>query len=161
MMLDRVSAQTISFQEETLSAVRADLDALFPILQRHYQEIAQFKEVQQLDPDWEAYEKADRAGKLWIMTARDHGRLVGYIVMLLAHDMHYRTLRRATEDIHFILPEYRRGLLGYRMLRWTLDEMRAKSIQMVKFRTKANHSHAALFERLGGELEDLVYTFVL
>lgn len=37
--------------------------------------------------------------------------------------------------------------------------MKARGAQLITLRTKAAHSHAALFERLDGELEDLVYVF--
>lgn len=148
----------IEFAVETIATTRRDIEPLF---ERHYQEIAQFKHAQKLDPDWEAYERIEQSGKLWIMTARDQGNLVGYMVMFVAHDMHYRQLKRATEDIHFVLPEYRQGLLGYRLIRKTIEAMKNLGVGMIKFRTKASNSHAVLFERLGGELEDLVYTFVL
>jgi hypothetical protein len=148
----------ISYQVETLATSR---DEALPLLERHYEEIAQFKSVQKLDPDWDAYEALQRAGKLWVMTARDNGVLVGYIVMIVTTDMHYRKLLRAVEDIHFILPEYRKGLTGYKMLARTVQAMRERGVGTVTFRTKANANHGVLFERLGGVLHDLVYTVVL
>lgn len=148
----------ISYQVERLATT---CDEALPLLERHYEEIAQFKSVQKLDPDWDAYAALERAGKLWMMTARDNGVLIGYIVMIVTTDMHYRKLLRAVEDIHFILPEYRRGLTGYKLLSRTVRAMRERGVGTVTFRTKANASHGLLFERLGGVLQDLVYTVVL
>ena len=147
----------VDFAVERIGVVWENMD----VVRKHYEEIAQFPEVQKLDPDFEAYDRMEQAGKLWVLTARDGGKLVGYIVMLVSHDLHYRQLLRAVEDIHFILPEYRKGILGYRMLRRTRDEMKAKGVQTVTFRTKAGKSHGVLIERLGGVLQDLVYTVVL
>src|ERR1700689_2416429 len=103
----------IVFQVEDVKTVQSEG---LQMLERHYQEIAQFKSVQKLDPDWEAYYRDERQGRLWVMTARSAGALVGYIVMFLTHDRHYRKMLRAVEDLHFILPEYRKGMVGYRML---------------------------------------------
>lgn len=154
----RHQVQAPVYQVETLATVRADIQ---PLIERHYEEIAQFKDVQKLDPDWDVYAQIESQGKLWVMTARLDGVMIGYIVMLLSRDMHYRGLLRATEDIHFILPEHRKGLLGYRMLAKTKQAMKEKGARTVTLRTKANASHGVLFERLGGVLHDLVYTIVL
>jgi L-amino acid N-acyltransferase YncA len=148
----------VVFQVESVKAVRHEV---IPLIEQHYQEIAQFKEVQKLDPDWEAYGRLEDQGKLWVLTARSDGNLVGYIVMLLTRDMHYRNLLKATEDIHFLLPQYRKGMTGYRMLAMMKRAMKEKGAHMINVRTKANSDHGLLFERLGGVLHDLVYTIVL
>lgn len=147
----------IEFAVENIAAIWADMT----VVQAHYDEIAQFKQVQKLDPDFEAYDRAEQAGKLWVMTAREGVKLVGYIVMFLTNDMHYRKLLKATEDIHFILPEHRKGLAGYRMLSLTKQAMAQRGVHTITFRTKAGADHGVLFERLGGVLHDLVYTIVL
>jgi Acetyltransferase (GNAT) family len=149
---------SITFQEENVEAMRREG---FPLLEKHYDEIAQFKEVQVLDPDWEAYDRMEKAGKLWVMTVRDGACLIGYIVMFIGYDLHYRRMLRATEDVHFLLPEYRKGMLGFRMLARMKKEMQAKGVHTITLRTKANNDHAVLFERLGGVLHDKVYTIVL
>ena len=117
--------------------------------------------MQKLDPDWDFYYRVEAQDKLWVLTARSGGCLIGYTVMMLSSDPHYRKLMRATEDIHFLLPEYRKGLTGYRMLAKTKRAMKEKGAHTVTFRTKANANHGLLFERLGGVLHDLVYTIVL
>lgn len=148
----------LTFQVESIEATRHEA---MPLLDRHYDEIAQFKDVQKLDPDWETYEALELKGRLWVMTARSDGKLIGYIVMIMSRDLHYRNVMKAAEDIHFILPEYRKGLLGYRLIAKAKQAMKDKGMQMVSFRTKAGHDHGVLFERLGGVLHDLVYTIVL
>jgi GNAT superfamily N-acetyltransferase len=148
----------ITYQVETLAATR---DEALPLLDRHYEEIAQFKDVQKLDPDWETYEALERTGKLWVMTVRDRGSMVGYIVMVINRNLHYKQLMMATEDIHFLLPAYRKGLIGYRMLAKAKEAMKARGCRMAAMRCKAGMSHAPLFERLGGELSDMVYAFKL
>jgi Acetyltransferase (GNAT) family len=154
----RREKSAVTFQIENVDAVKKDG---LPLLDAHYEEIAQFKDVQKLDPDWDVYYRIEGQGKLWVMTARLDGAMIGYIVMMLTNDMHYRKLMRATEDIHFILPEHRKGILGYRMLAKTKQAMREKGAHTITFRTKPSSDHGLLFERLGGVLHDLVYTIVL
>ena len=148
----------ITYQVETLAATREEA---LPLLDRHYEEIAQFKGVQKLDPDWETYDAMERSGHLWVMTVRDRGQLVGYMVMVINRALHYKSLLMATEDIHYLAPEYRKGLTGYRLLAKTRQAMKDKGAKMATMRCKAGQSHAALFERLGGELSDMVYAFTL
>ena len=148
----------ITFRVENVKAVHTEGLAL---LDEHYEEIAQFKEVQKLDPDWPAYYRIEEQGKLWVMSARHGSRMIGYIVMLITTDLHYRKLVRATEDIHFIASEYRKGLTGYRLLAKMKQAMIEKGVHTITLRTKANADHGVLFERLGGVLHDLVYTIVL
>lgn len=152
----RRSTPSITYQVEVLAQVRNDI---LPLIERHYQEIAQFKDFQKLDPDWDDYEAIERAGKLWVLTARDRGMLIGYIVMVIGRSRHYRTLLMASEDIHYLLPEYRKGLTGYRLIAKTVAAMKEKGVGLTLLRTKAGQSHAVLFERLDGELSDLVYVF--
>lgn len=148
----------ITYQVETIEATRQES---LPLLDRHYEEIAQFKDVQRLDPDWDSYLVLERLGKLWVMTVRDDGKLVGYIVMIITKAPHYKGLLMANEDLHFLLPEYRKGLTGYRLLAKTKQAMKDMGCKLATMRCKAGMSHAALFERLDGELTDLVYAFKL
>lgn len=144
----------ITYQVESLSAVRPEVTDLISL---HWEEIAQFKDVQKLDPDWEQYDLLEQKGRLWIMTARDDGKLVGYIAMLMGYHLHYRKLLTAVDDLHFIHPDYRKGLTGYRLLAMTVKVMRGKGVRFIAFRTKAFADHGALFERLGFQKHDVVY----
>jgi hypothetical protein len=131
------------------------------LLKQHWEEVVQFPEQQILDPDWPVYEMLEKQGKLWVLTARAHGELVGYIVMLLSRHLHYRTITTAMDDIHFLHPDYRHGLTGYRMIALTVKAMAAMGIRMCTFRTKALNNHGKLFERLGFVQHDVIYAKIL
>jgi hypothetical protein len=88
----RRSKPTVVFQRETIAVVRPEVQSL---IEMHYEEVAQFKQAQKLDPDWEAYDRLEKTGKAWLMTARADGELVGYIVMLVGFHLHYKTLSTA------------------------------------------------------------------
>lgn len=154
----RRALSAVTYQVETLKTSRVDC---LPLVEAHYQEIAQFKDVQKLDPDWETYEALERSGALWIMTVRSEGNMVGYFVMTIGRARHYKTLLMACEDMHYLLPAYRKGMAGYLLIRKTLRAMKERGCKLVTLRCKAGMSHAVLFERLDGELTDLVYAFKL
>jgi len=149
---------TFQVEQNPVAVIRSEGMSL---LNAHWREVAQYPEVQVLDPDWQIYEQMERSGKLWVLTARDGGRLVGYIVMMLSRHLHYRSLTIAIDDIHFIHPDYRKGLTGYRMIRTTVKAMQALGVRMCTFRTKAAKDHGQLFRRLGFEPNDIVYAKIL
>lgn len=154
------TAQRVRFQVEK-SPVAVIRSEGMDLLKQHWAEVVQFPEHQILDPDWIIYETLEHQNKLWVLTARDRGRLVGYIVMLLSRHLHYRTIVTATDDIHFLHPDYRHGLTGYRMIAHTVRAMSALGVRMCMFRTKALNNHGKLFERLGFVPHDVVYAKIL
>jgi hypothetical protein len=144
----------ITFQEEGVAVIRSEgMD----LLRQHWAEVAQFPDIQQLDPDWDQYELFEKKGRLWALTARDQGVLIGYISVLLGNHLHYKTLKTAVEDVHFLHPDYRKGLTGYRLLALTRKAMALRGVQFWALRTKVQHDHGLLFERLGLEKHDMVY----
>jgi len=148
----------VIFRREKLSYFRPGCEK---ILEDHYQEIAIQKHAQKLDPDWDEYERMEKLGRVWILAARHKGRLVGYVVMLITKSLHYRSLTVALEDIHYLAPEYRKGLTGYKMLAIADREMKKAGIKKCVFRTKMFKNHGKLFERLGYEPEDEVWSRIL
>jgi hypothetical protein len=131
------------------------------LLKQHWEEVAPHRDIQVLDPDWAVYETLERFGRLWVLSARDRGRLVGYIVMTLSQNMHYRKLKMATDDIHFLHPDYRRGLTGYRMLVLAEKAMAELGVGKCVFRTKFLLDHGKLFERRKFVKEDIIWTKML
>lgn len=148
----------VVFRRERLMDLRHECEE---IIEAHYQEIALQKDAQKLNPDWDEYFRLERLGKVWLMTARHHGELVGYIVMIISHHMHYKTLSVALEDLHYLRPEYRKGLTGYRLISTAVKEMAKLGVKKCVLRTKFFKNHGKLFERLGFVREDEVWSRIL
>jgi GNAT superfamily N-acetyltransferase len=152
------SAITFHVEKSPVSVIRSEgMD----LLARHWEEVATHQHVQVLDPDWPVYEAMERLGKLWVLTARDRGVLIGYVVMMLSRHLHYRTLLVATDDIRFLHPDYRRGWTGYRMIVMTEKAMAALGVRKCVLRTKFLLDHGKLFERRRFVKEDIVYSKIL
>lgn len=76
-----------------------------------------FHEAAPLSPDWERYLEFERAGWLYMVTARDGGKLVGYITVLVYPHLHHKDTKWAFVDVMYLSPENRKGWLGVRMIR--------------------------------------------
>lgn len=131
-------------------------DEAMPLLRQHFEEISANKDIP-LDPDFEAYELMERQGMLRTFTARDDGKLVGYAVFFVRANIHYKTSKQANQDILYIVPSLRGGLLGYRFIKWCDEELRAEGCQAVYQHIKAAHNFGSLLERIGYRLVDLIY----
>src|ERR1700685_2567393 len=101
-----------------------------PLLRRHWQEIATFKEHIPLDPDFPMYSRLDAACKLLTLTARVDDKLIGYCVFLLTRSGHYKSTLVGMNDVIYVEPEYRKGTVGLRLIREA--EKRLKELGVVK-----------------------------
>ncbi len=102
------------------------------------------------------YATAWLEGHLQILTARDGLKLVGYFLSALYVDPHHSTEIIGKEDAYFLLPEYRKGLTGYKMLKEALGYMAAAGVKRVF--VEGQEDKAKIFKRLGLEPSTIVYT---
>lgn len=128
------------------------------LLHLHWQEIAPYQDLLTLNPDMDIYRTAEEKGTLHIITARDNGKLVGYIILMVHRHLHYKHVLIATDDIHFLHPDYRQGGAGVRLFMSAEKEMRKLGVKILVMRTKANHDHGVLFERLGYSALDRTFS---
>jgi GNAT superfamily N-acetyltransferase len=122
----------VIFARESISQVIGEIK---PLLEAHWQEIAQYPDIP-LDPDYDQYAHAEAAGQLRIYTARAD-RLVGYAIYIVAPAWHYRQSLQARQDILFLLPKYRRGRTGLKLIQFTEQQLQAEGVQVVYQQFKA------------------------
>lgn len=134
-------------------------DAL-DLLRLHYDEVAPYKETLALDPDMATYRQLEDVGQLIVLTAREAGALVGYMLMFLRPHLHYRKTLVAIDDIHFVHPAHRKGSLGLRLIQYAEGEMARRGAKIMVLRTKSDPglNHGLLFERIGYAPLDVVYS---
>lgn len=140
-----VEHNRLIFQIETLAAVKNEAR---PLLDLHWDEIALNKDIVPLDPDWEAYEKIETAGFYHVVTARHDSALVGYATFTIARNLHYRTLVVADSDIFFLLPRYRRGLAGIRLLSFAEKTLTERGVHKIVMRAKIHHDLDPVMRRM-------------
>jgi len=127
-----------------------------PLLTAHWNEIAKNKHLLRLNPDENLYERA--GNNLLLVTARDGQKLVGYFLWFLLGHAHYKHVLVAEEDLHFLLPEYRRGWTGYGLIKAACEAALARGAELLVMREKIGHEHAAIMHRLKFAPTDIVYT---
>lgn len=119
------------------------------MLERHWVELADHKDLMVLDPDYEKYRRMVERDALVIITAREDEKLIGYVVIICDTHLHYKTLKVALEDIHYVDPAYRRHGIFTGMLIEAERVLSERGIKIALFRVKPKSDHGALFEGQG------------
>lgn len=143
-----------TYQTESVEAFKSQAGAL---LREHYLEIAHYKDIE-LDPDFEAYEAAERAGCVRVYTCRDiAGELVGYAVFFVRPNMHYRGSLQAVQDVLYVARAHRYGMAGVHLIKYAEQSLRAEGVQVVYHHVKRTNKVGQLLERLGYQAVDMIY----
>ena len=146
---------SITFQQEFLHQVEDDCKGLIEL---HWEEIALNKDMIKLNPDWESYRELEASGKLKIFTARDALDLVGYFVVLLGTNLHYKDHMFANNDILFLRKDYRKGLTGAKIIKFAESCLRDDGVSVLTINTKVHQPFDTLMGRLGVNLIERVYS---
>ena len=143
----------IQYQQERFVDLMPELPEIF---YKHWQEIALNKDDIPLEPAWEEYMRLEALNVLHIVTARDKGRLVGYVFSLVTPHLHYKRSLTAYTDLMYLRHEYTRGMATaarYRdLLLFSEKMLRDMGVQKRYLMTKVYHDLTPLFERLGYKL---------
>lgn len=145
----------LTYQLEDWATYVRDCQALW---WEHWEEIAVQKDRMPMRPDEEAYRALEAAGRLQIVTAREQGVMVGYIVSVVRPHMHYADVLTGYEDAYFLSKSHRKGMAGVKLIREAIRHMRAVGVQKCFFMTKAALDMGRIFERLGFTKTDIVYS---
>jgi len=142
---------------ETLHTGYADAHALTKM---HFEEIAANKDVIKLNADMASYEEAEENHNLHIVTCRIDGVLVGYHLSFIRPHLHYKDSLTAYTDLFFIHPSYRRGRIGVNLFKYAEKTLWQRGVQRIYMPTKLKLDVGALFEHLGFDAIERVYTKV-
>ena len=146
----------ITFQREYLREV---VDEARELLKAHWHEIGEYdREKMPMNPAWDQYLKMAELGLYIVYTAREDGELVGYITFFNVPLFHYMPHQIAENDVTFIYPEYRRGMTGYRLIKFAITDLKQYfKVAAISLRMKQKHNFGRIAERLGFKLRDLAY----
>lgn len=130
---------------------------MLPLWKDHYRET--HDEIYgKLDPDIGMYERLWENHSLKIYTVRDEaGRLHGYQIFFVSPDLHSVGFTQAVQDILYLCPDSRHGFVGYKFMKWCVEQL-AGDVDSIHQRIPARNDFGAIFERMGFRLEDLVYS---
>lgn len=134
---------------------------LMPLWQQHWEEIAIHRDSIPLDVDLAAYRQIETAGQLAAVVARNEGNVVGYYISFIRPHLHYRTTLHAFTDVYYVLPDFRKGFCGIRLIEATMAHWRARGVKKAFAATKFALNMTPVFEHLGWESTENTLTVLL
>ena len=143
----------INFDVEKYAQVNEDIKELIKL---HYEEIAVNKDVIPLDPDWDKYKHLCDSGLLVIITARDESKLIGYSIFFITNHLHYKSTKYANNDLLYLHPDYRAGMLGIRLIKQSEKILKEKKVDKILWHIKFNKDFRIILHRLGYVDEDVI-----
>jgi GNAT superfamily N-acetyltransferase len=143
----------IEFGVEKYHQVSEDIKDLIKL---HYEEIAVNKDVIPLDPDWDRYKQLDDKGLILTVTARDDGKLIGYAIFFVTTHLHYKSTYYANNDLLYLHPDYRKGLIGVRLITLSEKYLKEKGVTKIMWHIKFNKDFSRLLHHLGYVDEDII-----
>lgn len=123
-----------------------------PLIEQHWREVAHFPDVP-LNPDLTRYRAMHDAGMLHCYVARGaSGRVYGYALFIVNRSLHYADSVMAMEDVIFVDPEVRGGVLGKQLIQFSEMQLRALGVEFVTHHQKQAHpALGRLLSHLGYE----------
>ncbi len=123
----------------------------------HWQELGLDLDLE-IAPDFEKMKALEGMGLFKVVTVREKGKLVGYLLAVVSTHLHYRNSpKMLIVDAYYISPECRSGT-GVKLIRFT--EELAKQLGAIKIylSCKVHRDHSQLFTALGYRLSDYAFT---
>lgn len=124
------------------------LDEIKPVHAQHWAETESYRHGIALNPNYEYMCNAEAQGRFMLFTVRVAGRLVGNCMMYLSKSTHTQKWV-AEEDTIFILPEYRKGRLGIRLIRYVEDVLLNMGVTEIRVTVKEVNEVGRLLQHLG------------
>lgn len=134
------------------------IEELKPITERHWQEVAFYKNKMALDVDWGTYRVLEDQGMIHMVTARSGGMLVGYWMGFLFPNPFYRSTPTAHTSVYYLEAPFRKGTVGIRLFKFVEKSLKAKGIKLIITSTKIAHDVGRMFEFLGWDEVERVYS---
>jgi hypothetical protein len=149
----------ITFSIEKWADFSRDADYIFPL---HYEELSLDNGKIPMGIDNAKYQEMESVGRLHVLVARSEGQVVGYYIAIIVNHPHYKDAGlHSTTDMFYLLPEYRIGNNGMRLLAEAEQSLRKRGVVKAFIGTKLKQDHSKILEWLGWTPTDTVFTKVL
>lgn len=128
---------------------------LLPLLEAHNKEVPQLGLG--IDPDLATYKKMADSGVLRIYTARVAEILVGYQIFFVMYHPHRRASFEASQDVLYLDPEVRMGLVGVKFISWCDKQLEKEGVHVIFHQISAENDFGKIFLRMGYRKMDITY----
>lgn len=126
------------------------------LLEQHYEELTLHKNIMELAPDWDQYQRHMERGELFVLAAYFGSRLVGYSVFFLYKNIHYKNSIMAKNDVLFLSRPYRRGRMGINLIKRSEAGLKELGVSKVVWHVKCHSDFRPILHRLGYADEDVM-----
>lgn len=145
----------VTYQVEQYPDIIEEMKGLFDA---HWAEIASDRDAIKLNPKYDSYMNMHLAGLLHMVTARENGVMVGYLVSFVNTHLHYADCLTAHWDIYYISPSHRKGMVGIKLFTFSEKALIERGVQKIYAHTKIKNDIGTLLERLGYSPCERIYT---
>ena len=138
------------------------LDEIRAIAQQHWAELAEDRDLYELDVDEDLYRGAHARGILQATTVRDdNGVLIAYHVIGVRRHPHRKTLM-SSDFVSFVRPNLpNRVWILLAMYRHSRDSLIAQGVKYLCFRVKLKRDFGPMLRRLGFEPLEMAYALTV
>ena len=144
-----------TYQKEKLSDVMEEMKSL---LQVNYEETGIYNDKINLEVMWDQYLKLDELDIIHLVIARKEGEMIGYYACFIQPHLHYASELFSANDTMFILPEYRKGFTGIKLIKEAEKQMRERGVSVMSIHFKTYAPFDKILERLGWDYSERLYT---
>jgi len=134
---------------------------MLTLLEEHYEELTFNKEVVKLNPNWAEYNRRESVNKFVFIAARDDGVLIGYSAWFLDYHIHYADLKVAANDVIFLKKEYRLGMTGIKLIKYSENAMKKLEANKITWHIKETNDFRPILHRMGYCDEDMIVGKIL
>lgn len=143
----------ITFQRENCAQVIQDIQ---PLLVQHWEEVANYKDVIKLNPDFDKYLDLEKKNLLVIITCREDTTLIGYSVFFLYKHIHYQDHLFASNDVLFLIKCARKGRQGIKLIRESERILKTLGVLRLSFHVKPKNDFSPILSRIGYGKEEII-----
>jgi len=139
----------ITYSEDSFENILFDFQVLLP---QHMAEMNYFEmNGEKFDPDYAGYIRGQSVGKIVLITAKDDGVLVGYIVFCVNTHIRYKSTLYASEDLYYVVPSHRRQGIAKKLFEVAEKTLKDRKVKFMFATTKVYHDRSGLLEQSGYE----------
>jgi GNAT superfamily N-acetyltransferase len=149
-----MGSRPVKFQLESVDKWAQDSPRL---ARAHWEELGLDLDLP-LAPNIAKMKQMEDLGMWKVVSARENGLLVGYLLAVVSPHLHYCTSAPMfMVDAYYIAPSYRRGT-GTKLIRAAEECARTLGAIKIYITCKVHRDHSKLFHALGYRLSDYAFT---
>jgi len=141
------------FNMEQLQQVLPELD---PLLRDQWDEM-QTVEGLKFSPNYMLYIYLETINQALLMTARDEGKLVGFLGVLLKQHPHAQETLNAYEETFYLKPEYRKSGAGRKMIKFMLAALQSQRVHSFYIHENDTIPTGKLYKSMGFKPKFTIY----